>query len=643
MAVMQKINGSVTSEIIAEVRNRANIQEVISETVVLKRSGKDYKGLCPFHNEKTPSFYVNREKGIYKCFGCGEGGDVFSFVQKVRGLDFIASVKELAHKYNVALVETPEERQDYDKRTSILLLYQQACQYYSKLLEDPKEGKIARDYLNQRSVSDEVINKFKLGYAPNAWDGLLRFLTSANKVTADTLVEAGLVRRQTEGSGYFDLFRNRLIIPICDEQGRVIAFGGRTLEDDQIKYLNSPETPIYKKGQHLFAFHLAKEGIKNQDAVIVTEGYFDAITPHQYGFHNTVATLGTALTSQQAKLLVRYTESKRVYLAFDSDSAGLKAVERGGETLNQVAEGVGIDLRVIVTPGGKDPDECLKATNGRILFEESLKTALPLVDHQLHQSIKSIDLSTHLGRIEAAKTVTPILSQISNAVARSEYIRQLSLKLSISEEELSADVRQFRKDNRLGQSSSAKLNGRTINQQNSRTLRQNQSPDGILEAERSLLALFLTKSDDYAQTCLALVNEDMITPVHQRIKEAIYNVGATFNNMEDLQQQLLNRLAPDQEALSALVEVILTTDSVKKQDLCTEILLSDLRSKLIKERLQLKAKELSISMASSRDDNEQSAIQSKIRELSKIRDLLPKARVPDELDDLQRKLEAITS
>jgi DNA primase len=640
MLVGQKMKGSVTSEIIAEVRNRANIQEVISEMVVLKRSGKDYKGLCPFHKEKTPSFYVNQEKGIYKCFGCGEGGDVFTFMQKVKGLEFIDSVKELAHKYNVALVETAEDRKEYDKRTSILMFYQQACEYYTKLLKDPKEGALAREYLKLRGVSEEIGERFKLGYAPSAWDGLLRYLTNANKVTPASIEEAGLARRQNEGSGHFDLFRNRLMIPICDEQGRVIAFGGRTLADDQIKYLNSPETPIYTKGQHLFAFHLAKDTIKKEDAVIVTEGYFDAITPHQYGFTNTVATLGTALTSQQAKLLVRYTESKRVYLAFDSDNAGLKAVERGSETLNQVAEGVGIDLKVISVPGGKDPDECLRTDNGPLLFKEALSKAKPLVDHHLSEAIKSIAINTHLGRIDAAKKITPILSLIGNSVARGEYIRQLALRLGISEEELSADVSQFRRENRLGQ---AGFSNRQPPQAHPRRFERSQSLDGILEAERSLLALFLTRAEDYKQSSAALINENMTTPVHQRIKEAIYGIGSAFNNLEDLRHQLLNRLAPDPEALSALVEVILTSESVKKQDLATDVLLSDLRSKLIKERFQAAAKKLSMSMAASQDDAEQTAIQSKIRELAKIRDLLPQTREAEDLDDLQRKIEEITS
>lgn len=273
----------VNNEVISEVRNRAKITEVISELVVLKRAGKDFKGLCPFHNEKTPSFYVNPDKGIFKCFGCGEGGDVFTFVQKTKRVDFLDAVRDLAQKTGVSLVETSADQAEYDKRSSLLMLYQQAAEYFARLLADEQQGAVARDYLERRGLDDYTIEKFKLGYAPPAWDGLLSYLCDANKASPETLVEAGLVRRKQETNSFYDLFRNRLMIPIQDDQGRVIAFGGRTMGDDQVKYINSPESPIYTKGEHLFALHQAKESIRERDSVIVVEGYFDAITAHRYG------------------------------------------------------------------------------------------------------------------------------------------------------------------------------------------------------------------------------------------------------------------------------------------------------------------------------------------------------------------------
>jgi DNA primase len=615
----------VTSEVIAEVRSRAQILDVVAEVVVMKRSGKGYIGLCPFHNEKTPSFHVNLDKGIYKCFGCGEGGDVFTFVQKVKGLEFVDCVRELAHKYGIPLVETSEDRKEYDKRNFLLLLYQQASQYYVRLLKESTEGAVAREYLENRGLDEATIDKFKLGYAPNAWDGLLRYLSQSTKAAASTLEEAGLVRRKNDGNNYFDLFRNRLIVPICDDQGRVIAFGGRTLGDDQVKYINSPESPIYTKGQHLFAFHLAKEGIKAKDSVIAVEGYFDAITCHQFGFDNTVATLGTALTSQQGKMLVRYTDSKRVILSFDADQAGLKAVDRGIDTLNQVAEGVGIDLRVISIPGSKDPDECLRSSGGVELFKSAMNGALPLIDYQLELATRNLDSQTHTGRIEAAKKIVPILSQIKNAVARGEYVRQAAARLSVREEEILSDIAQYRRENRLTAAAGGSLVSRLPEKQRSvqaNVLGRTRGGmiDGTFKAEQQLLALFLTGRDSYERARDALEDEVFITPAHQRIKDAIYAIGSNFNNIEDLEYKLRDRLAPEREPSAALVEVILQSLVLTKQNLpnpAQEALLADLQNTLLMARKNLEQSKLQSLMKLGKEDAEQALLQSKIRELQK--------------------------
>jgi len=857
----------VTSEVIAEVRMRAGILEVISETVVLKRTGKEYKGLCPFHGEKSPSFHVNPDKGIFKCFGCGEGGDVFAFVQKTKGLDFIDSVRELARKYGVKLAESVEDRKEYDRRSQILMLYQQASEYYIRLLNDPSEGAFARKYLQDRGLSQETIDKFKLGVAPNSWDGLLRYLTEKTKVAPSTLEEAGLIRRRQESSGHYDLFRNRLMIPICDSEGRVIAFGGRTLGDDQVKYLNSPETPIYHKGLHLFGFNLAKESVKEKDSVIVVEGYFDAITSHQFGFTNTVATLGTALTEQQAKLLVRYTDSKRVYLSFDADAAGVRAVERGIEMLSQIAEGIGIELRVIAIPGGKDPDECLRSgAAGVEAFNRAVTDAALMIDYQLEQAIKGIDVDLRTGRIEAARRVVPILALIKNAVGRGEYIRLWAMRLRVREEEILSDVSQYRRANRLdgarpaagggwrsGQGYNSNYNNQGYNRSGSggqswgkgyggrggssgqggysgqgssqggysgqssgsqggygaqsssmaqggrstpgarpadkdadfeesfadpfaaahasedesglgsdfrgeefekevappvRPLssrepgkvagppqnNQNQSaygsqgygdqfnpygnqgfsgpPDfnpygqggpgpqgfnqggfnkggfnkggfkkgdgkfnkkgakptkdiadeesmpmpmsamspmmrrgplsGSVEAERALLALFLTSKEDYDVVYTALADERLLSPMHQEIKNAVYGVGSTFSTMEDLQYQLMDRLAPDPQASKALIEVILKVEEFRKQKVPVQVVLKESRARLLKERLTLLISRTRGQLASDVDESEATLLQGRIKELSTLDStVLPKIETVEELEELKRKLDAI--
>lgn len=624
----------VNTDVIAEVRNRAKIIEVVSELVVLKRAGKDYKGLCPFHNEKSPSFFVNPDKGIFKCFGCGEGGDVFAFVQKTKRLDFIDTVRELAQKVGVPLVESTADQSQYDKRSTMLMLYQQAAEYYSRLLDDPREGALARDYLSRRGIDQNTIDKFKLGYAPMAWDGLLRFLSEANKSSPETLLEAGLVRRKPDSNHYYDLFRNRLMIPIQDEQGRVIAFGGRTLGDDQVKYLNSPESAIYIKGEHLFALHQAKDNIREKDAVIVVEGYFDAITAHRYGFQNTVATLGTALTERQGKLLVRFTDSRRVYLCFDSDSAGEKAVSRGMETLTQIAEGIGIEMRVIRVPGGKDPDECLRSKDadaGAAGFASCIENAPLLIDYQLEKTIAQTNLGTHSGRIDAAKLLVPIFAGMKNAVGRGEYIRQWAMKLGLREEELLSDVSQYRRQQNLG----------VREPEYQRPKQAKHAPKaGNSEAELSLLSLYLLSREDFELMRDKLAHEKMSDPVFQRIKEALEGVGK-FATTEDLWQNLQDRLAPDLEASQRLWDLSSKSEEIKKQKLPISVILNDYEARLVREKLIRAMNALSLQIKQKPGEEEELKLSLKISQLTRLQQDLQRATEGQSLEEVKRKLDIL--
>lgn len=691
----------VTQEVIAEVRMRASILEVISETVVLKRAGKEYRGLCPFHNEKSPSFNVNPDKGIFKCFGCNEGGDVFAFVQKQKGIDFIETVRELARKYGVQLVETESERKEYDRRSQILMLYQQASEYYIRLLKDPQEGLVPRKYLADRGLSEETIEKFKLGYAPDAWDGLLNYLSLSAGASASTLEEAGLVKKRAESSGHYDLYRNRLMIPICDRDGRVIAFGGRTLGDDQVKYINSPESPIYTKGHNLFGFNLAKDSIKERDSVIVVEGYFDAITPHQYGFTNVVATLGTALTEQQAKLLVRYTDSKRVYLSFDADAAGARAIESGGETLNQIAEGVGIDLKVLKIPGGKDPDECLRSgPEGVKAFAQAIEKASTMIDFRLERAVSAIDFSSRMGRIDASKAVVPILASIKNAVARGEYVRQWSPRLGLREEEILSDVGEYRRKNRLDQPQGYAQSGFNqgfnqggFNQGFNQGQGQGQGGfnggqggfkkppfkkgdwkknkdkkdiadeeglpmpagarghgitrsapvQGSLDAERSLLALYLTSREDYDVVYNRLTDETLLNAPHQEIKEALEGIGSNFNTMEDLQTKLMDRVAPVPITARALVDIIYKAEDFRKQKPPVQVVLKESRARILKERLDLLSAAVRKEMTSA-DENgsDQSTLQSRMMELTKLEHELPKLESLEQIEEFKKKIDTFS-
>ncbi|MGD9679724.1 MAG: DNA primase [Candidatus Obscuribacterales bacterium] len=672
----------VTNDVISEVRSRASLVDVISESVVLKRAGKEFKGLCPFHKEKSPSFHVNPDKGIFKCFGCNEGGDVFAFVQKAKGVGFIDAVRDLAHKYGVALVESETERQEYDKKSAMRLLYEQAAEYYRRMLKDPHEGAAARKYLSDRDITEETIERFGLGFAPNSWDGLLEYLKQAAKLSAQALAEAGLVKERQGGSGFYDLFRNRLMIPICDDQGRVIAFGGRTMGDDQVKYLNSPETPIYQKGQHLFGFHLAKDSIKEKDAVIVAEGYFDAITPHQFGFTNTVATLGTALTEAQARLLIRYTESRRVFIAFDADSAGARAVERGVETLAGVAQGVGIKLRVLRVPGGKDPDECLRQENGKELFERAIEESPTLMDYAIEKAIGGVGLDTHTGRIEASRRVVPILGAIKNSVERGEYIRALSDRLRLSEEELYSEVRRYRRENKLDldermaqrryendYGSSGHRGGGDFNNKgyyrkgNFRNQQQDWKrgaphrqtpeadlvrtppagrgavPSGLMEAERQLLALYLTSRDDYDRVLPIFHDERLVTPEHQKIKEAIEGIGSQFNTMKDLEESLMVRVASEPPLMRTLTEILFRVEDMRKQDLPLNVVVIDYLSTILRERVSRLTRQMVQKLTTAGNDEEEVQIIKAIDELRKLEKVeLLSARSIDDLGSLKNKI-----
>jgi DNA primase len=641
-AIMQGIN----SEVIAEVRNRASLIDVISEQVVLKKSGKDYKGLCPFHKEKTPSFYVNVEKGIYKCFGCGEGGDVFSFVQKTKRLDFVETVKELASKYGVALIETHSDQQHYDRRVHILMLHQLAARYYAQQLNDSAAGSMAREYLEQRGITHDSIQKFGLGYAPQAWDGLLNHLLSVENAETKTenlqslqqvLVLAGLVRRKEETDSYYDLFRNRLMVPIRDDRGRVIAFGGRTLGDDQVKYLNSPETPIYTKGEHLFAFDLAKDAIRQRDAVIVVEGYFDAISMHQFGFTNTVATLGTALTERQARQLVRYTESKRVFLCFDADAAGSAAVERGVETLQEIAYGIGIEMRVVCVPGGKDPDECLRAPDGVQQLTEALEKAPLLIDYQLERAIAGINTTTYTGRIEAGKALVPILAVINNSIERGEYIRKLSLQLGIREEELASDVGYHRR--RQGMQAQHKDSIKTHQTRSSVAPRS-----GWLEAERQMLSLYLASPEAYNILHATLADERLVDPIHEKIKRTLETVDLSDCAFEDLPHRVLDQLAPQPEASKVFVEILLKLEEVKQQKIPVKILLQAVRGRVLKERLSREKERLRalLGQTAQDDHDQQNQLSFKIVRLTQLEAMdLPSANTAEDLEVIKSRFEEI--
>ena len=417
---------------IEEVKQRVDIVDVVSEYVVLRKRGKDHVGLCPFHDERTPSFSVSPGKQMYYCFGCNAGGNAIKFLMELGKRSYNEVVLDLARRYQVSIKTLePEQRRELQRQLSLReQLYEVlalAAEFFKHALRQP-QGQQALSYLQDtRRLSEETIQQFQLGYAPAGWETLYRYLVEQKGKPVPQVEQAGLIKRKERG-GYYDAFRDRLIIPIHDVQGRVIAFGGRSLGEEQPKYLNSPETPLFDKGKTLFALDKAKDAISKQDQAVVVEGYFDAIALHAAGITNVVASLGTALSQGQVKQLLRYTESKQIVLNFDADTAGKKASERAiGEIANLVYQGQ-VQLRILNLPDGKDADEFLKVSPDSAEKYRQMLLNVPLwLDWQIDQLLVGKDLKQVEQYQQVAQKMLNLLSKINsenhqNDNTRTHYI-----------------------------------------------------------------------------------------------------------------------------------------------------------------------------------------------------------------------------
>ncbi|MGE3727907.1 MAG: DNA primase [Candidatus Sericytochromatia bacterium] len=427
---------------IEEVRQRADIVDIISQYVHLKRTGHNYKGLCPFHSEKTPSFQVSADKQIYKCFGCGAGGNVFSFLMNYTNQSFIQVVKDLAQATGVRLVfsETIEAEEQF--RNTLRRMNQEACQYFEWVLHHPQQGEEGRAYLQSRKISESMQKRFQVGYALNAWHALHDHLRSKG-FSREELEKSGLFGQGKEG--LYDLYRQRLIFPIVSVNSEVLGFGGRALAADaQAKYINSPETEIYQKGQHVYALNLAKKAIRERDQVLLMEGYLDVITAHQFGFEHAVAGLGTALTQAQARQVLRFTDNKQIVMCYDADKAGQKATDRGADVLAEVTTGMALQVRVMGIPDQEDPDTFLHQY-GAEAFAQVLAEAKPLVEYRLDKALVGFSLDSTLDKALAAKAAIAVLKTVHEPVYRDECIRQVAARLHVDEgvlrEQLTQEIR----------------------------------------------------------------------------------------------------------------------------------------------------------------------------------------------------------
>jgi DNA primase len=427
-----------------EIRSGVDIVELVGRFVNLRKAGQNWKGLCPFHSEKTPSFMVNPRKGIFHCFGCGAGGDGFGFLMKVDRLSFPEAVRALARQAGVAL---PDERSAGDPgRDALFQAMDLAARFYAEQLWKPA-GEHARAYLARRGIEPDIARRFGLGWAPEGWDGLLAMMRGAS-VATETLETVGLVVRRESGSGHYDRFRGRLMFAIRDLQGRVVAFGGRGLGDEQPKYLNSPETPLYTKGNLLYAADLARTTIRERNRALLVEGYVDCLMAHQHGFTETVAALGTAFTPAQLAVLRRSCEE--VVTFFDADAAGQKAAERAAELLEPTSTGAAwavnrsgafeggaaFRLKVALLPTGHDPDTFLRE-HGAAAFAERIRAARSLLGYALDRAIADPDDATGpRARANAFARVALMLARVADAEEAAQLSREAAAKLGVDPTQL---------------------------------------------------------------------------------------------------------------------------------------------------------------------------------------------------------------
>jgi DNA primase len=459
------------------VKQQADIVRVVGDYVRLKKTGKDFSGLCPFHQEKTPSFTVSPIKQIFYCFGCGKGGDVFNFVMEIEKSPFPEAVRTIAEKCGIAIPRlkerSPEERKETQQRATLLEMHREAQAFFSKQVFGTAEGKVARAYLEDRGIDSKTIERFGIGYAPSDGDALLRLLKQ--KYPEKLLTESGLISRGEESKRLFDRFRRRITFPIANDSGKIVAFGCRALGDEQPKYLNSPETPIYSKSNLLYHLDRAKEALRRSDFAILVEGYMDAIAVARAGISNVVASCGTSLAEPQIKLLSRFT--KRVIVNYDPDTAGQAATERSIALLLEQD----FEVRVLALPavGDKkaDPDLFIRE-RGAEEYTRLLKDAPPYVDYLIGRT-RQMDLSTGEGKRRAVNFLLPYVQKIPNAILRSEWATRISQQLRLDEPVLRAALSKAAKERRSEVKVQPELVGRPAKPVERRLIRVLAEPNGF--------------------------------------------------------------------------------------------------------------------------------------------------------------------
>ena len=490
--------GRISEDLIEEIRASNDIVGLISEYVPLKKQGKNYVGLCPFHQEKKPSFSVSPQRQIFHCFGCGMGGNVFKFLMEYQKLGFLDAVKYLAERAHIAL---PARSRDPEGRSQYEPLYEAnhvaAAHYHQQLLEGIEAEK-ARQYMKQRDFSDQLIQTFRLGYAPPGWDGLIK-RAARHSISPEILFKAGLVLKREASEGYYDRFRDRLIFPIANVSGKFIAFGGRILrETEEVKYINSPETPLYQKGQTLYGLFQSKEAIRKAGVAIIVEGYTDLLSLFQAGIKNVVASLGTSLTSHQSRLLSRY--AQEAIIVYDADAAGIAAAQRGLDLLLAA----GITAKALSLPPGHDPDQVVRE-KGREYLVGRLQDAESFLDFKLRHLVGRVDFSSVDGKAEAVEEMGRTIGLIDDPIRRGLFLREVAEKMAVDERLVALAVEKSFPRKR-GKSEIEAQVGEVL-------------PRGTESVERSLLALLLQNPNLISQAQTRLSADDFSNEGHRKVAE----------------------------------------------------------------------------------------------------------------------------
>ncbi len=562
-----------SDEIIEEVRQNNDVVDIISQYVHLTRKGRNYFGLCPFHNEKSPSFSVSPDRQIFHCFGCGVGGNVYTFLMKIEGITFKESLEQLAERANIQLptLENGADTAKEELKAKVYKVNEFTAEFYHQNLYKPV-AKIAQEYVKKRKMNKETLEAYKIGYS-GRFDELYREL-KAHGFGEKEILESGLVNKNDNGT-YIDRYRNRLMFPICDARGKVIAFGGRVLDDSKPKYINSPENVVYSKGRHLFGLNVAKKDSSKR--LLIVEGYMDVISLHQRGIPNVVGALGTALTEQQGWLLRKTTE--QVILGFDADGAGQTAIERSMEILQKM----GCDMRVLQIEGAKDPDEFIvKYGEGR--FKLAIDNAISLVEFKVKNLKKEINLENTGDKIKFLNEIAKILSKVENTMEREIYIEKIAKGYNISKEAIYAEVNKLiyagTKNDKILQSQNREIQQhRKIEQKENNII-----DEDIKRRENTIIALLLDSNTNIFKKIKEHVKpEDFKDEINKKIAEQLYNEleknDANINKLID---------TFDEETQNHITMVMATDYEIENIDKAVD----DILSKYERERLDNKKQKI---------------------------------------------------